>query len=84
MKKYRIVKHTYTKAEFVPSKGDVVKVECSCYEVQKRFLGFLWWYNFENVDGFITGVYDQLCEAQEVINQRIHPTHKKEVVQEYE
>lgn len=84
MKKYRIVKHTYTKAEFVPGRGEVVKVEHICYEVQKRFLGFLWWYNFNNIDGITTGIYNQLWEAQDVINQRINPNYKKEIVQEYD
>ena len=37
----------------------------STYTLQKRLLGFLWWYNPDNIDGAITGVYDTLEEAQE-------------------
>ena len=37
------------------------------YEVQKRFLGCLWWYNFNNIDGITTGIYDTLEEAEETI-----------------
>lgn len=83
MKKYRIVKHTYERATFVSDKGQVFKTQHTCYEVQKRFLGFLWWYNFNNIDGNNTGIYEQLWEAQDAINQRIHPNHQKQVVIEY-
>jgi len=31
--------------------------------VQKRLLGFLWWYNPDNFDGYTTGVYDTYEEA---------------------
>ncbi|MCP5019324.1 MAG: hypothetical protein GY938_29175 [Ketobacter sp.] len=33
------------------------------YVLQKRFLGFFWWYNPDNFDGCITGVYNTLDEA---------------------
>lgn len=53
------------------------------YEVQKRFLGFLWWYNFLNIDGTTTGCFDTLTEAQVAIN--LHRMKKsKQVVEEYE
>lgn len=84
MKKYRIVKHTYRTARFLPSLGKVVQSESICYEVQKRFLGFLWWYNFNNIDGVTTGMYNQLFEAEEAIQSEMYPCHKKEVVKEYE
>lgn len=54
MAKYRIVKH-------ICYGGN------TRYEVQKRFLGFLWWYNFENIDGAITGIYSDIQEAVEAI-----------------
>lgn len=83
MKKYRIIKHTYNDVEFMSSKGKVVQSEHSCYEVQKRFLGFLWWYNFNNIDGITTGIYDQLWEAEEVIESKMKRNYRKEVVKEY-
>jgi hypothetical protein len=55
MKKYRIIEH----------KG----WNSTTYEVQKRFLGFLWWYNFNNIDGLTTGIYDKLSDAEEVIEK---------------
>jgi hypothetical protein len=34
------------------------------YILQKRLFGFLWWYNPDNIDGAITGVYDTLAGAE--------------------
>lgn len=53
MEKYRIIEHTCYNGK--------------CFEVQKRFLGFLWWHNFNNIDGITTGIYDTLEEAEEAI-----------------
>ena len=53
------------------------------YEVQKRFLGFLWWYNFLNIDGMTTGCFETLREAQTAIN-RDKMKKSKSVVGEYE
>ena len=55
MKKYRIIKHIH---RFYTE-----------YEVQKRFLGFLWWYNFENIDGWSTGYYFDLNDAKAAIER---------------
>lgn len=52
MSKHRIVEHTC--------------VANTQYEVQKSFLGF--WYNFQNINADITGFYDTLEDAEEVIN----------------
>ncbi len=35
---------------------------------QKRLFGFLWFYNFLNIDGSITGVFDTKEKAVDVIN----------------
>ena len=48
------------------SKWRIMTVETTTrtwYVLQKRFLGFLWWYNPDNVDGAQTGVYDTKDEA---------------------
>lgn len=79
MKKYRIVKHTYNDVKLLPTKGGVVNTSRTCYEVQKRFLGFLWWYNFNNIDGITTGIYDNLLEAEEAIDSELNHNHKKEI-----
>lgn len=63
MKKYRIVKHTHFNHER--------------YEVQKRFLGFLWWYNFSYCD------YESIIGAENVIKAYREPYYK-EIVKEYE
>lgn len=54
MKSYRVIKHIYPDGH-------------ENYEVQKRFLGFLWWYNFNNIDGIITGFYDDAVSAVRAI-----------------
>ena len=69
MKKYRIVEHTY--------------YDNKEYEVQKRFLGFLWWYNFQNIDGSTAGFYDNAFDAQQSIMRHKFKIHK-EIVKEYE
>lgn len=82
MKKYRIVRHT---AEWIEpaSYGTVIRHKPVYYEVQKRFLGFLWWYNFLNIDGATTGHFDSLREAQAAINE-YRMKKSKSVVEEYE
>ena len=42
------------------------------YKVQKRFLGFLWWYNFANDDLYETGIYDTLEQADEKIQRDMY------------
>ena len=65
MKRYRIVKHIlFGKEE---------------YEVQKRFLGFLWWYNFNNIDGNTTGIYDSFKEAELAIRRKRFKSYKETV-----
>lgn len=69
MKKYRILKH-----------------ECfggrKVYEAQKRFLGFLWWCNFNNIDAWETGIYNTLDEAERAIEQDMY-VRKTTVVKTY-
>ncbi len=82
MKKYRIVKHTTEWIE--PAQyGAGIRYNRTSYEVQKRFLGFLWWYNPFDIDGMATGQYDTLLEAQAVVN-RINAKTKDGVIGEYE
>lgn len=53
MAKYRIVKREYPNGQID-------------YEVQKKILGLFWW-NFENVDAYTTGIYGTLGEAEMAI-----------------
>jgi RNase P protein component len=54
MSSYRIIKYTNKFYE--------------TFKVQKKsFIGL--WYNFNNIDGCTTGVYDTKAEAQEAINR---------------
>lgn len=53
MAKYRIVKREYPNGQIE-------------YEVQKKILGLFWW-NFNNIDGSITGVYDTFKDAKMAI-----------------
>ena len=46
---------------------------CVVYILQKRLLGFLWWYNPDNFDGCLTGIYDTLSEAQASYKRKITP-----------
>lgn len=62
MKKYRIIEILY-------SDGSLG------YKVEKRFLGFLFWYNFLNIDGETTGYFKTYQEAENAIRQyRSEPT----------
>lgn len=56
MKKYRII-------EIVYSDGSLG------YRAEKRFLGFLFWYNFLNIDGETTGHFKTYQEAENAIRQ---------------
>lgn len=53
MAKYRILKREYPNGQIE-------------YEVQKKILGLFWW-NFENVDAYNTGIYNTLGEAKMAI-----------------
>lgn len=50
MAKYRIVKREYPNGQIE-------------YEVQKKILGLFWW-NFENVDAYTTGIYSTIEDAE--------------------
>jgi len=43
------------------------------YILQKRFLGFLWWYNPDSFDVWTNGVYDTLEEAKEIHRKKTTP-----------
>ena len=62
MAKYRIVKREYPNGQID-------------YEVQKKILGLFWW-NFENVDGFQTGFYSTLGDAEMAIKMHKKKTKK--------
>ena len=53
MPKYRIIKREY-------SNGQID------YEVQKKILGLFWW-NFNNIDAYETGIYDTIEKAKRAI-----------------
>ena len=53
MAKYRIVKREYPNGQID-------------YEVQKKILGLFWW-NFNNIDAYETGIYDTLEKAKRAI-----------------
>lgn len=75
MKKYRIIKVTRNKYFFNNEE----------YVVQKRFLGFLWWWNFLNIDAGCTGEFETFEKAEACIKAYAQRPRKKiEVVAEYE
>ena len=53
MPKYRIIKREYPNGQID-------------YEVQKKILGLFWW-NFNNIDAYETGIYDTLKKAKRAI-----------------
>lgn len=66
----------------------ILEIECyggrKVYEVQKRFLGFLWWHNWlcDEFESYETGIYDTLAEAERVIECNMY-IEKKTVVKTY-
>ncbi len=42
------------------------------YVLERRFLGFLWWYNPDNFNGIITGIYDTRLEAEEAYKRKMY------------
>lgn len=50
---YRIIKREYPNGQIE-------------YEVQKKILGLFWW-NFNNIDAYETGIYNTLEEAKKAI-----------------
>ena len=42
------------------------------YILQKRLLGFLWWYNPDNIDAMTTRIYGTKYEAQEAHKHKTH------------
>lgn len=53
MAKYRIVKREYPNGQIE-------------YEAQKKILGLFWW-NFNNINGYNTGIYNTLEKAEMMI-----------------
>lgn len=53
MAKYRIVKTEYPNGQIE-------------YEAQKKILGLFWW-NFNNINGYRTGIYNTLEKAKMMI-----------------
>ena len=85
MKKYRIIecKQTYWQIDIDgKSINPITRTE---YIAQKRFLGFLWWYNFNNIDGMTDGRYDTLQEAQIAVKRDMEGCkYNERIVEEYE
>lgn len=62
MKRYRVVEYEHCKHKI--------------FEVQKKSM-FGFWYNPDNVDGNLTGCYDTLKEAKEIIESKLAPINKR-------
>lgn len=60
MAKYRILKREYPNGN-------------TEYEVQKKILGLFWW-NFENIDAYTTGIYDTIEKAEMAIKMHKEKT----------
>lgn len=56
MSKYKIIKRTYPSGRYD-------------YEVKKRLFGFLWWYNWLNIDASTTGFFDKFDDAYDAIKE---------------
>ena len=41
------------------------------YILQKRLLGFLWWYNPDNIDAYTTGWYDSYHDAEKAYQDKM-------------
>lgn len=65
MARYRILKREYPNGQID-------------YEVQKKMLGLFWW-NFNNIDAYETGVYDTLEKAKMAIEMN-KGTIKKTII----
>ena len=65
MAKYRILKREYPNGHID-------------YKVQKKMLGLFWW-NFNNIDAYETGIYDTLEKAKMVIEMN-KGTIKKTII----
>lgn len=66
MSRYKIIKWTYSNGSYD-------------YEVKKRLFGFLWWYNWLNIDATTTGFFDKFDDAYDAIRADRHSPRKKEV-----
>ena len=53
--------------------------ETTTYHVEKRFLGFLWWYDPFN-DGYTDGYFDTLAEAIERVIDILEYKETREIV----
>ena len=69
MSKYKIIKRTYANGSYD-------------YEVKKRLFGFLWWYNWLNIDATTTGFFKKFDEAYEAIREDRKSAIKKVVYRE--
>ena len=85
MKKYRIIKREQTYWQINLDGKSINPITRTEYIAQKRFLGFLWWYNFNNIDGLTDGYYETLQEAQVAIKHNMEGCkYNEEIVQEYD
>lgn len=85
MKKYRIIECEQRYWQINPDGKSINPITRTEYIAQKRFLGFLWWYNFNNIDGMNDGHYETLQEAQIAIKHDIEGCkYNERIVEEYE
>lgn len=68
MAKYRIIEET-----FHPG----TEKEYKKYLVQKRFLGFLWWYDPYDDGWYCDGYFDSYEEALQKAKELIEPVYRK-------
>lgn len=69
MSKYKIIKRTYPNGRYD-------------YEVKKRLFGFLWWYNWLNIDATTTGFFEKFDDAYESIREDRKSVRKSVVYKE--
>ena len=70
MNKYKIIKRTYPNGRYD-------------YEVKKRLFGFLWWYNWLNIDAETTGFFNKFDDAYEAIREDRKSILKEVVYKEW-
>lgn len=65
MKKWRIV--------------ETERYASTTYIIQKRFLGFLWWYNPLNIDAYCDGVFNDYDVVKHEFDELTSPVNKSVV-----
>ena len=71
MAKYRIIETTYYPG---------TEKEHKKYNIEKRFLGILWWYNPFDDGIYSDGWFDSYDEALNMVNELIKPSSCEKIV----